>query len=149
MGECAGSPQFTHVGFDDFRIVRDNLAGGNRTTRGRVIPYCLFTDPELAHVGMSESQAKAKSVHYRLAKIPMSSILRTRTTLETRGFVKALIGDDDRILGVTAFGAEASELIAAAQTAVLGGMPYTVLRDGIFAHPTIAEGLTILFAGVR
>jgi len=148
MGECAGSPQFTHVGFDDFRIVRDNLAGGNRTTRGRIIPSCLFTDPELAHVGMTESQAKAKNVHYRLAKIPLSHILRTRTTSETRGFVKALVGDDDRILGVTAFGAEASELIAAAQTAMLGGMPYALLRDGIFAHPTIAEGLTILFASV-
>jgi pyruvate/2-oxoglutarate dehydrogenase complex dihydrolipoamide dehydrogenase (E3) component len=145
MGECAGSPQFTHVGYDDFRIVRDNLAGGNHTTRGRIIPYCLFTDPELVHVGIRESEANAQNIRYRIATIPMSQILRTRTTLEDRGFLKALVGDDDRILGFTAFGAEASELLAAVQTAMLGGLPYTALRDAIFAHPTVAEGLTVLF----
>jgi pyruvate/2-oxoglutarate dehydrogenase complex dihydrolipoamide dehydrogenase (E3) component len=146
MGECAGSPQFTHAAFDDFRIVRDNLAGGNRTTRDRLIPYCLFTDPELAHVGLHESEARAKAVPYRLAKILMSTVLRTRTLSETRGFMKALVGDNDRIVGFTAFGAEASELLAAVQTAMLGGMPYTVLRDAIFTHPTVAEGLVFLFA---
>lgn len=146
MGECAGSPHFTHVGFDDFRVVRDNLAGGNRTTRGRLIPYCLFTDPELAHVGMNETEARAKGVRYRISKIPVSMVLRTETTSEDRGFIKALIGDDDRILGFTALGAEASELLAAVQTAMLAGLPYTTLRDGIFAHPTMAEGLTVLFA---
>jgi pyruvate/2-oxoglutarate dehydrogenase complex dihydrolipoamide dehydrogenase (E3) component len=146
MGDCAGSPQFTHVGFDDFRVVLDNLAGGNRTTRGRLIPYCLFTDPELAHVGMNESDAKAKSVPYRVARLPMSLVLRTRTLSQTRGFIKALIGDDDRILGFTAFGAEASEMMAVVQTAMLGGMPYTALRDAIFTHPTTAEGLVSLFA---
>ncbi len=99
MGDCAGSPQFTHVGYDDFRVVLDNLTGGNRTTTGRLIPYCLFTDPELAHVGMNESEAKAKSVPYRLARLPMSAVLRTRTLSQTRGFMKALIGPDDRILG--------------------------------------------------
>jgi len=146
MGDCAGSPQFTHVGFDDFRVVRDNLAGGSRTTRGRLIPYCLFTDPELAHVGMNESDAKTKNVPYRVAQLPMSLVLRTRTLSQTRGFIKALIGADDRILGFTAFGAEASELMAVVQTAMLGGMPYTALRDAIFTHPTAAEGLIALFA---
>jgi pyruvate/2-oxoglutarate dehydrogenase complex dihydrolipoamide dehydrogenase (E3) component len=145
-GECAGSPQFTHVGEDDCRIVLDNLAGGNRTTRGRLIPYCLFTDPELAHVGMNESEARAKDVPYRLSRLPMSLVLRTRTLSQTRGFMKALIGADDRILGFTAFGAEASESMAVVQTAMLGSMPYTALRDAIFTHPTAAEGLVGLFA---
>jgi pyruvate/2-oxoglutarate dehydrogenase complex dihydrolipoamide dehydrogenase (E3) component len=148
MGDCAGSPQFTHVGFDDFRIVRDNLAGKPRGTRDRLIPYCLFTDPELAHVGLSESEATAKGIHYRIAKLPMTLVLRTRTLSETRGFAKALVGDNDRILGFTAFGVEAAEMMSAVQTAMLGGMPYTALRDAIFTHPTSAEGLTSLFAGV-
>jgi pyruvate/2-oxoglutarate dehydrogenase complex dihydrolipoamide dehydrogenase (E3) component len=147
-GDCAGSPQFTHVGYDDFRVVLDNLSGGNRTTRNRLIPYCLFTDPELAHVGLSETEAKAKNVPYRLAKLPMSAVLRTRTLSQTRGYAKALIGADDRIVGFTAFGAEASEMVAAVQTAMLGGMPYTALRDAIFTHPTAAEGLGGLFAAV-
>jgi pyruvate/2-oxoglutarate dehydrogenase complex dihydrolipoamide dehydrogenase (E3) component len=148
MGECAGSPQFTHVAFDDYRVVRDNLAGGSRTTRDRLIPYCLFTDPELARVGMNETEAKAKGLHYRLAKMPMATVLRTWTLSEPRGFVKAVIADDDRILGCTAFGAGASELVAAVQTAMLGALPYTVLRDAIFTHPTSAEGLGALFANV-
>jgi pyruvate/2-oxoglutarate dehydrogenase complex dihydrolipoamide dehydrogenase (E3) component len=145
-GECAGSPQFTHVGEDDCRVVLDNLAGGSRTTRGRLIPYCLFTDPELAHVGLTESEARAKGVPYRIARIPMALVLRTHTLSQTRGFMKALIGDDDRILGFTALGAEASELMAVAQTAMLGGIPYTALRDTIWTHPTAAEGLLGLFA---
>ncbi len=145
MGDGAGSPQFTHVGADDCRVVLDNLAGGNRTTRDRLIPYCLFTDPELAHVGLNESEAKASHVPYRRVTLPMSHVLRTRTLSETRGFCKALIGTDDRILGFTAFGAEASEMMAVVQTAIIGGMPYTALRDGIFTHPTSAEGLGELF----
>src|SRR6202007_1885035 len=98
-GECAGSPQFTHVDEDDCRIVLDNLAGGSRTTRGRIIPYCLFTDPELAHVGMTESEARAQDVPYRIASMPMAMVFRARTLSQTRGFMKALIGADDRILG--------------------------------------------------
>ncbi len=145
-GECAGSPQFTHVGEDDCRVVLDNLSGGHRTTRGRLIPYCLFTDPELAHVGLTEAEARIQNVSYRIARIPMAMVLRTRTLSQTRGFMKALIGADDRILGFTAFGAEASELMAVVQTAMLGAMPYTTLRDAIFTHPTAAEGLLALFA---
>ena len=145
-GECAGSPQYTHVGEDDCRVVLDHLAGGSRTTRGRLIPYCLFTDPELAHVGLTESEARAQGVSYRIARMPMAMVLRTHTLSETRGFVKALIGADDRILGFTAFGAEASELMAVAQTAMLGGIPYTLLRDTIWTHPTAAEGMLGLFA---
>jgi pyruvate/2-oxoglutarate dehydrogenase complex dihydrolipoamide dehydrogenase (E3) component len=146
VGDCAGSPQFTHVGEDDFRVVLSNLDGGNRTTRDRLIPYCLFIDPELAHVGLTESEAKATDMPYRLAKHPMSLVLRTRTLSQTRGFAKALIGPDARILGFTAFGAEASEMMAVVQTAMLGGLPYTALRDAIFTHPTAAEGLIGMFS---
>jgi pyruvate/2-oxoglutarate dehydrogenase complex dihydrolipoamide dehydrogenase (E3) component len=149
MGECAGSPAFTHVAYDDFRVVRDNLAGRHRSTRDRIVPSCLFTDPELVHVGMHEFEAREAGVSYRLAKIPMSAVLRTHTHSDTRGLAKALVGGDDRILGFTALGAEASEMLAAAQTAMLARLPYTSLRDAIFAHPTTAEGLVPLFASVN
>jgi pyruvate/2-oxoglutarate dehydrogenase complex dihydrolipoamide dehydrogenase (E3) component len=145
-GECAGSPQFTHAGEDDCRVVLDNLAGGSRTTRGRLIPYCLFTDPELAHVGLTESEARGQGVSYRIARMPMAMVFRARTLSQTRGFMKALVGADGRILGFTALGAEASEAMAVVQTAMLGGLPYTALRDAIFTHPTAAEGLVGLFA---
>jgi pyruvate/2-oxoglutarate dehydrogenase complex dihydrolipoamide dehydrogenase (E3) component len=149
MGDCAGSPQFTHVAFDDFRVVRDNLSGGNRTTRDRLVPFCLFTDPELARVGLNETEAKRRGIAYRLAKMPMAGVLRAVTLGETRGFVKMLVdAESDRILGFTAFGAEGSEMMAAVQTAMLGGLPYTVLRDAIFTHPTAAEGLVYLLASV-
>jgi pyruvate/2-oxoglutarate dehydrogenase complex dihydrolipoamide dehydrogenase (E3) component len=149
MGDCAGSPQFTHVAFDDFRIVRDNLNGGSRTTRNRLVPFCMFTDPEVARVGLNESEAKAEGIAYRLARLPMAAVLRTRTTSERRGFMKMLIDErTDRILGFTVFGAEASELMATVQTAMLGKLPYTALRDALFAHPTAAEGLTLLLANM-
>jgi pyruvate/2-oxoglutarate dehydrogenase complex dihydrolipoamide dehydrogenase (E3) component len=146
VGDCAGSPQFTHVGFDDFRIVRDNWNGGRRTTRDRLIPYCVFTDPELARVGLNEAQAQHAGIAYRIARIPMAAVLRARTLSETRGFLKALVdAHSDRILGFTAFGAEAGELNAVVQAVMLTGAPYTVLRDAILTHPTIAEGLNVLF----
>jgi pyruvate/2-oxoglutarate dehydrogenase complex dihydrolipoamide dehydrogenase (E3) component len=149
MGDCAGSPQFTHVAYDDFRVVRDNLNGGSRTTRDRLIPFCIFTDPELARVGLNETEAKRRGIAYRLAKMPMAGVLRAVTLGETRGFVKVLVdAESDRILGFTAFGAEGSEMMAAVQTAMLGGLPYTVLRDAIFTHPTAAEGLVYLLASV-
>jgi pyruvate/2-oxoglutarate dehydrogenase complex dihydrolipoamide dehydrogenase (E3) component len=147
LGECAGSPQFTHVSLDDFRVIRDNLAGGNRTTRDRLIPFCLFTDPPLARVGWSEAEARRRGMAVRVAKLPMSSVLRTRTTAETRGFMKALLdAQTDRILGFTMIGPEAGEVVAVVQTAMLAGLPYTGLRDAILAHPTMAEGLNALFS---
>jgi pyruvate/2-oxoglutarate dehydrogenase complex dihydrolipoamide dehydrogenase (E3) component len=147
MGDCAGSPQFTHVAFDDFRVVRDNLAGGQRTTRDRLVPYCMFTDPELGRVGLNETAAQRAGIAYRLARTPMAAVLRTRTLSETGGFLKALVAaDSDRLLGFTALGASGGEVIAVVQTAMLAGLPYTALRDTIFTHPTIAEGLTVLFA---
>jgi pyruvate/2-oxoglutarate dehydrogenase complex dihydrolipoamide dehydrogenase (E3) component len=147
MGDCAGSPQFTHVAYDDFRVVRDNLNGGSRTTRDRLVPFCVFTDPELARVGLNETEAKARGIAYRLAKMPMAGVLRAVAIGETRGFVKMLVdAESDGILGFAAFGAEASEMMAAVQTAMLGGLPYTLLRDAIFTHPTPAEGLVYLLA---
>jgi len=147
MGDCAGSPQFTHVAFDDFRVIRDNLAGGRRSTRGRLVPYCMFTDPELGRVGLNEVAAQRAGIPYRIARTPIAAVLRTRTMAETGGFLKALVSaDSDRLLGFTALGAAAGELIAVVQTAMLAGTPYTILRDTIFTHPTIADGLTVLFA---
>ena len=149
MGECAGSPKFTHVAFDDFRIVHDNLNGGNRTTRNRVVPFCLFTDPLLARVGLNESEAKGSGIGYRLVKMDMANILKTWTLSVPRGFLKMLIGaESDEILGFTAFGVEGSELMAVVQTAMIGHLPYTTLGQGIFTHPTVAEGLTALLANV-
>jgi pyruvate/2-oxoglutarate dehydrogenase complex dihydrolipoamide dehydrogenase (E3) component len=149
VGDCAGSPQFTHAAFDDFRVVLDVLHGGTRTTRGRLVPYCMFTDPVLARIGLNESEARAQGITYRLATMPMSQVLRTRTLSEPRGFMKMLIESaSDRILGFMAFGAEASELLAAVQTAMLGQLPFTMLRDALFTHPTAAEGLTTLLANV-
>ena len=146
LGECAGSPQFTHVSFDDFRVVRDTLAGKKRTTKNRLVPFCMFTDPELARVGLNEKEARSRGLAYRLCKLPMTANLRARTLSETRGFMKALIAkESDQILGFTMFGVEAGEVISVAQTAMLGEMPYTVMRDAIYTHPTIAEGLNVLF----
>jgi pyruvate/2-oxoglutarate dehydrogenase complex dihydrolipoamide dehydrogenase (E3) component len=149
MGDCAGSPQFTHVAFDDFRVVHENLNGGNRTTKNRLIPFCMFTDPELARVGRNESEARRDGIEYRLVKMPMAEVLRTRTVSEPRGLMKMLIAkESDEILGFTALGFEASEQMVAVQTAMIGRMPYTMLRDAIFTHPTMSEGLNELLANV-
>ena len=147
IGEVAGSPQFTHISIDDFRVVHANLTGGNRVTTGRQVPYCLFTDPELAHIGLNENDAKAKGIPYRLFKVPMETNLRAQTLSETRGFVKALVEpDSDRILGFTAFGVGAGEILASVQIAMIAGLPYTALRDAVLTHPTLVEGLMTLFS---
>jgi pyruvate/2-oxoglutarate dehydrogenase complex dihydrolipoamide dehydrogenase (E3) component len=149
IGECAGSPQFTHASVDDFRIIKDNLVRGTRVTRDRLVPYCMFTDPPLARVGLSEAEARRQGVTARVAKVPMSAVLRAQTTGETQGFMKALVGgSDDRILGFTMIGAEAGEVVATVQTAMLAGLPYSGLRDAVLAHPTMAEGLDPLFSNV-
>jgi pyruvate/2-oxoglutarate dehydrogenase complex dihydrolipoamide dehydrogenase (E3) component len=149
MGDCAGSPQFTHAAFDDFRVVRDNLAGRQRTTRNRLVPYCAFIDPELARVGLDETTAKQQRIPVRVVTLPMTAVLRARAIGETRGFMKILLDmRSNRILGFTMLGADAGEVLAVVQTAMLGGLPYTVLRDAILTHPTMAEGLTVLLASV-
>jgi pyruvate/2-oxoglutarate dehydrogenase complex dihydrolipoamide dehydrogenase (E3) component len=148
MGDCAGSPLFTHISFDDFRTVRDNLAGANRTTAGRQVPSCTFVDPELAHVGLTENQAKKQGVAYRLAKVPMLANLRASTLSETRGFIKTLISNDDRILGFTAFGVGVGDILPVVQLAMSANLPYTAIRSLIVTHPTISEGLVTLLTAV-
>ena len=145
-GECAGSPHFTHISENDFRIIADNILGGHRVTTGRQVPFCLFTDPEFARIGLSEREAKERGISYRLAKIPLSAVLRARTLTDTRGFMKALVDTtSDRILGFSAFGAEAGEVMASVQVSMIAGLPFTALRDAILTHPTVAEGLISLF----
>jgi pyruvate/2-oxoglutarate dehydrogenase complex dihydrolipoamide dehydrogenase (E3) component len=147
IGEVAGSPQFTHISIDDFRVIRDNLAGGSHVTTGRQAPFCLFTDPEFARVGLSENEAKAQGIAYRLFKIPMEAVLRARTLSETRGFLKALVEiNSDRILGFTAVAVDGGEIMSSVQIAMIAGLPYTAFRDTILTHPTLAEGLGALFS---
>lgn len=149
IGEAAGSPQFTHVSVDDFRIVRDNMTGGNRRTDDRLIPYVMFTDPPLARVGLSEGQARTQGIPVRVARLPMRNVLRTAATGEKDGFMKVIVSaTDDRILGFTMIGSEAGEVMAAVQVAILGKVPYTTLRDAVIAHLTVAEGLGPLLASV-
>lgn len=149
IGEVAGSPQFTHVSVDDFRIVRDNMAGGDRRTTDRLVPYTLFTDPPLARVGLNEADALRHGIPVRVATLPMTNVLRTAATDETQGFMKVLVGaNDDRILGFTMIGAEAGEVMASMQTAMIAELPYQKLRDAVISHLTFAEGLGPLLSNV-
>jgi probable pyridine nucleotide-disulfide oxidoreductase len=148
LGEAAGSPMFTHVSLDDYRVAKSGIEGGSRTTRDRMVPYCVFIEPEFARVGLSEREAERAGLAYRLARLPMEAVPRARTLSESAGFMKALVGGDDRILGFAMLGAQAGEVMTAVQMAMLGGLPYTVLRDAILAHPTLAEGLNLLFANL-
>jgi pyruvate/2-oxoglutarate dehydrogenase complex dihydrolipoamide dehydrogenase (E3) component len=149
MGECAGSPQFTHISEDDFRVVRDNFAGVPHSTRDRLVPYCMFTDPPLARVGLGEEEAKRRGIGARVVRLPMDSVLRAQATDERQGFMKALVAeDDDRILGFAMIGVEAGEVLAAVHLAMLAGISYSTLADAPFAHPTMAEGLSSLFSQV-
>jgi pyruvate/2-oxoglutarate dehydrogenase complex dihydrolipoamide dehydrogenase (E3) component len=147
IGEVAGSPQFTHVSVDDFRVVHDSLTGGKHVTTGRLIPFCLFTDPELARIGLTEKEANTQGISYRLFKIPMEAVFRATTLSETRGFLKALVEvDGDRILGFTGLGVGAGEVLGSVQIAMTAGLPYTALRDAVLTHPTLVEGLITLFS---
>jgi len=149
IGECAGSPQFTHASVDDCQIIWANLAGGTRTTRDRLVPYCMFTDPPLAHVGLNQTEAERQGIRVRVARLPMSAVLRSQTTGEKQGFMKVLVGaDHDRILGFTMIGAEAGEVMTTVQTAMLADLPYARLRDTVIAHLTMTEGLSFLLAAV-
>ncbi|MEU9559171.1 dihydrolipoyl dehydrogenase family protein [Streptomyces fumanus] len=146
VGDVAGSPQFTHVSLDDYRVVKENIAGGSRSTTGRLVPWNLFTDPELARVGLTEAQARATGRNVRVAKLPVKAIPRSRTLRDTRGVWKAVVDrDTDEILGVALLGPESSEVLTVVQTAMWAGLPFTALRDGLIAHPTMAEGLNALF----
>jgi pyruvate/2-oxoglutarate dehydrogenase complex dihydrolipoamide dehydrogenase (E3) component len=148
IGDCAGSPYFTHASYDDFRVIRDNLAGASRTTRGRQMPSVTFTDPEIAQVGLTETEAKKQGTAYRLGKIPMAAALRSRTLDETRGFMKVLIAPDDRILGFTAIGPGTGELLPVIQLAMSAKMPYSAVHNIMLTHPTLSEGFLNLFNAV-
>jgi probable pyridine nucleotide-disulfide oxidoreductase len=149
IGEVAGTPMFTHASFDDYRVLKSQLSGGNLTTRDRVIPYAMFIEPELARIGINESDAQRRGIAVRVAKLPMASIPRARTTGDTHGFMKAIVDTQtDRMLGFTMLGSNAGEVVATVQMAMLGNLPYTAVRDAILSHPTIAEGLNMLFAKI-
>jgi pyruvate/2-oxoglutarate dehydrogenase complex dihydrolipoamide dehydrogenase (E3) component len=149
VGECAGSPQFTHISEDDFRIIRDNLAGGYRSTRDRLLAYCMFTDPPLARVGMSEAEAERQGLIVRVVKLPMDAVLGAQATDRRQGFMKALVGAaDDRLLGFAMIGATAGEVMGVVHVAMLAGLPFSHLADVAFAHPTMAEGLSSLFSAM-
>jgi pyruvate/2-oxoglutarate dehydrogenase complex dihydrolipoamide dehydrogenase (E3) component len=148
IGDVVGGAAFTHISYDDFRILRANLLeGGSRTTTGRMVPYTLFIDPQLGRVGLSEEAAREQGYALRVARMPMSRVARALEVDESRGFLKAIVdAETDQILGCAVLGIEGGEIMAILQVAVLGRLPYTALRDGIFAHPTLAESLNNLFA---
>jgi pyruvate/2-oxoglutarate dehydrogenase complex dihydrolipoamide dehydrogenase (E3) component len=149
IGDVTGGPAFTHISYDDFRILRTNLIeGGDATTSGRLVPYVIFLDPQLGRVGMTEEEAR-KHGNVRVAKLPMSWVSRAVEVDEARGFLKAVVGEDDTILGFAALALEGGEIMAMAQMAMMGKLPYTALRDGVFAHPTLAEAFNNLFADLK
>ena len=147
IGDCKGGPQFTHISYDDFRILCANLMDGkNITTHDRPVPYTVFTDPQLGRVGMSETEARQAGRNIAVAKIPMTEVARAIETSETRGFMKAVVdADTEQILGCAILSIEGGEIMAVLEMAMLGHVPYTVIRDGVFAHPTLAESLNNLF----
>jgi pyruvate/2-oxoglutarate dehydrogenase complex dihydrolipoamide dehydrogenase (E3) component len=147
MGDVKGGPQFTHISYDDYRIVRANLLeGGDRTISDRPVPYTVFIDPQLGRVGMTEAEARASGRDTLVAKIPMSYVARATEMGETRGFMKAIVDRGTKeILGAAVLGIEGGELMAMLQLAMMGRLPYTVLEEAVFAHPTLAESLNTLF----
>jgi pyruvate/2-oxoglutarate dehydrogenase complex dihydrolipoamide dehydrogenase (E3) component len=147
LGDIAGSAPFTHVAYDDYRVVRANLLdGGCRTTADRPTPYTVFIDPQLGRIGLSEGEARERGHEIRVAKLPMTRVARAIETDETRGFMKAVVdATTDRILGAAVLGVEGGEVMAVLQVAMMGDLPYTAIRDGVFAHPTLAESLNNLF----
>ena len=150
LGDIHPGPQFTHLAYDDYRIVRDALLHGRkRSARQRPLPYCVFTDPPLARIGLSEGQAQEQKIAYRVATMPVSVIGRAQQTSATQGFWKVLVGNDDRLLGATLLGPEAGEIMAIIEVAMAGRLKYQVLQDMIFAHPTWAEGLNNVFRDLK
>jgi pyruvate/2-oxoglutarate dehydrogenase complex dihydrolipoamide dehydrogenase (E3) component len=148
LGDVNGGPAFTHISYNDFIILRTNLLhNGNQTTTGRMVPNTVFIDPQLGRVGLSEREAQEQGKKFRVAKLPMTSVARAIEVDETRGFMKAVVdAESDQILGCAILGIEGGEVMAVVQTAMMGKLPYPVLKDGVFAHPTLAESLNNLFA---
>jgi len=147
LGDVKGRPAFTHVAYDDFRILRTNLLEhGNASTQDRIVPYTVFIDPQLGRVGMSENEARKQGRNIRVAKLPMNAVARALEIGETRGFMKAIVdAETQHILGCAMLCAEGGEIMTIIQVAMMGKLPYTALKEGIFTHPTLAEGLNTLF----
>ena len=147
LGDIKGGPAFTHISYDDFRILRGNLLEKKSlSTKDRQVPYCVFIDPQLGRVGISETEARAQGRNIRCAKLPMTSVARALEVDETRGFMKAVVdAESNQILGAAVLGIEGGEIMSVLETAMMGKLPYTALRDGVYAHPTLAESLNNLF----
>jgi pyruvate/2-oxoglutarate dehydrogenase complex dihydrolipoamide dehydrogenase (E3) component len=147
LGDIKGGPAFTHISYDDFRILRTNvLEKGNATTENRFVPYTVFIDPQLGRVGLSESEARVQGKKFRIAKMPMSYVARALEVDETRGFMKAIVdAESDQILGAAILGLEGGEIMSMLEVAMMGRLPYTALRDATLSHPTLAESLNNLF----
>lgn len=150
LGDMKGGPAFTHISYDDFRIIRTNLLeGGHATTSGRLVPYTVFIDPQLGRVGITETEARDQGLDIRVARLPMSSVARAIEVSETRGFMKAVVdAKTKQLLGCAVLGIEGGELMAMFEIAMIGRLPYTTLKEGIFAHPTLAESLNNLFTAM-
>ncbi len=148
IGDCKGGPEFTHISYDDFRVLRDNLLNdGNHTIENRPVPYTMFTDPELGHIGMTERAARAAGHRLRIARLPVTSVARARESAEPRGILKAIVNrDTDQILGATMLSVNGGELASMIQIAMMGNVSATQLREGIWSHPTWSEGLNTLFS---
>jgi pyruvate/2-oxoglutarate dehydrogenase complex dihydrolipoamide dehydrogenase (E3) component len=146
-GDVTGGPEFTHVAYDDYRILKENLLeGGSRSTKDRILPYCVFLDPQLGRVGLSEKEAAAQGVKVRIAKMPMTSVARALETSQTRGFIKALVDPKtQQIVGAAVLGLDGGEVMSMLQIAMMGKLPYTTLKDAVLAHPSLAECLNNLF----
>jgi pyruvate/2-oxoglutarate dehydrogenase complex dihydrolipoamide dehydrogenase (E3) component len=151
IGDVKGGPAFTHIAYDDYRILNKNLLEkGNASTDGRLVPYVVFTDPQLGRVGLTEQEARSLGYKIKVAKIPMTWVARALETDETRGLMKAVVdAETDQILGAAILGIEGGEVMTVLQVAMLGRLPYTAIRDGVFAHPTLAESLNNLFMSLE
>ena len=147
LGDIKGGPAFTHISYDDFRIIRSNLLeNGSSTISGRMVPYTVFIDPQLGRIGMTESEARAQKRNIRVARMMMTGVARALEVAESRGFMKAIVdADDNQILGAAVLGIEGGELMAMLQLAMMGKLPYTTLKEAVFAHPTLAESFNNLF----
>ncbi|MDA1103425.1 MAG: mercuric reductase [Gemmatimonadetes bacterium] len=151
LGDVTGAPPFTHTAYDDYRIIANNvLEGGDASRNGRILSYAVFIDPQLGRVGLSERDAEAAGLNYRVAKLPMSRVARAIEMDETRGFMKAVVdADTDEILGAAILGIEGGEVVTVLQVAMMGGLPWTALRDAMIAHPTLSESLNNLFMTLK
>ena len=156
LGDIKGGPAFTHISYDDFRIIRANLLEKGRekekkpaSIANRLVPYTVFIDPQLGRVGLTETEARAQNRNIRVAKLPMTSVARALEVDETRGFMKAIVdAETNQILGAAVLGIEGGEVMAGLEIAMMGKLPYTALRNGVFAHPTLAESLNNLFTAM-